>query len=152
MWLKNQYTRRLYNRRTVPILSILYFCQQKLTPKNRYSVSILELAYLYGLTIKLSCKQKKLLSLSHCAFRPPYSDHQLIDSQRSFHWSFSPISGCLLLLSFCPQSTHRVAMASTFWRTFHHDGKISPAWRRWGLHAHPLSLYLPSLTKLRCML
>ena len=27
-----------------------------------------------------------------------------------------------------PQSKHRVAMAS-FWRTFHHDGKISPAWR-----------------------
>ncbi len=27
----------------------------------------------------------------------------------------------------CPQSTHRVAMA-TFWRAFHHDGKISPAW------------------------
>ncbi len=26
-----------------------------------------------------------------------------------------------------PQSTHRVAIA-TFWRTFHHDGKISPAW------------------------
>jgi hypothetical protein len=25
------------------------------------------------------------------------------------------------------QSTHRVAMA-IFWRTFHHDGKISPAW------------------------
>ncbi len=30
-----------------------------------------------------------------------------------------------------PQSTHRVAM-TTFWRIFHHDGKISPAWRRWG--------------------
>ncbi len=27
---------------------------------------------------------------------------------------------------FQPQSTHRVAIA-TFWRTFHHDGKISPA-------------------------
>jgi hypothetical protein len=24
-----------------------------------------------------------------------------------------------------PQSTHKVAM-SDFWRTFHHDGKISP--------------------------
>jgi hypothetical protein len=26
-----------------------------------------------------------------------------------------------------PHSTHRVAMA-TYWRTFHYDGKISPAW------------------------
>ncbi len=25
------------------------------------------------------------------------------------------------------QSTHRVATAA-FWRTFHHDGKISPGW------------------------
>ncbi len=29
--------------------------------------------------------------------------------------------------------THRVATA-TFWRKFHHDGKISPAW--WGWRAH----------------
>ncbi len=38
---------------------------------------------------------------------------------------------------------------------FHHDGKISPGW--WGgvcsvVHAYPLSLYLPSRTKLWCML
>ncbi len=26
-----------------------------------------------------------------------------------------------------PQTTHRVAIAD-FWRTFHHDGKISPGW------------------------
>jgi hypothetical protein len=32
---------------------------------------------------------------------------------------------------------YRVAMAS-FWRTFHHDGKISPAWRGRGVHALPL--------------
>ncbi len=39
---------------------------------------------------------------------------------------------------------HRVA-TSAFWRTFHHEGKISPGW--WGgggVYAHPLSLYLPS--------
>jgi hypothetical protein len=50
-----------------------------------------------------------------------------------------------------PQSTHRVATAA-FRRTFHHDGKISQG--RWGLevHAHPLSLYLPSRSKLQCML
>jgi hypothetical protein len=50
-----------------------------------------------------------------------------------------------------PQSIQRVAM-STFWRTFHRDGKISPA--RWGcgLHALPLSLYLPSPAKLWCTL
>ncbi len=45
---------------------------------------------------------------------------------------------------------HRVAMA-TFWHTFHHDGKISPA--KWGgRHTLPLSLYLPSRAKLWCTL
>ncbi len=29
---------------------------------------------------------------------------------------------------------NRVAMPS-FWRIFHHDGKISPAWWGWGVHA-----------------
>ncbi len=46
---------------------------------------------------------------------------------------------------YIPHSSHRVATAA-FWRTFHHDGKISPGWWRWGVHAHPLSLYLPSRT------
>ncbi len=48
------------------------------------------------------------------------------------------------------QSTHRVA-TTAFWRTFHHDGKISPAWCGWGggVHDHPLSLQLPSRTKLQ---
>ncbi len=42
------------------------------------------------------------------------------------------VDGCILVMhpqSRWPQSTHRVAMA-TFWRTFHREGKISPAW--WG--------------------
>jgi hypothetical protein len=39
-----------------------------------------------------------------------------------------------------PQSTHRVVIAN-FWRTSHHDGKISPGWWEWGVHAHPLSTY-----------
>ncbi len=46
---------------------------------------------------------------------------------------------------------YRVAMAN-FWRTFNHDGKISPAWWWWGVHAHPLSLDLPSRAKLWCTL
>ncbi len=48
---------------------------------------------------------------------------------------------------FAPRSTHSVAMA-TFWPTFHHDGKIRPAWRGWGMYALPLSLCLPSRAKL----
>jgi hypothetical protein len=32
------------------------------------------------------------------------------------------------------------------WRTFRHDGKLV------GVHAHPLSLHLPSRTKLQCTL
>ncbi len=41
---------------------------------------------------------------------------------------------------------------AAFWRTFHQYGKISPGW--WGrvVHAHLISLYLPSRTKLLCML
>ncbi len=35
-----------------------------------------------------------------------------------------------------PQSTHRVAM-TTFWRKYHHDGKISPSWSGRGVHAPP---------------
>ncbi len=38
-------------------------------------------------------------------------------------------------------STNRLAIA-TFWRTFHHDGKFSPACWGWGVHA--LSLFLLS--------
>ncbi len=56
-------------------------------------------------------------------------------------------------LSFWPQSTHRVATAA-FWRTFHHDGKISLGWRvlGGGVHAHPFAPYLPSRRKLQCTL
>ena len=46
---------------------------------------------------------------------------------------------------------HRVATAA-FWRTFHHEGKISPGWWGWGVHAHPLSLHLLSPVKLQCTL
>ncbi len=35
-----------------------------------------------------------------------------------------------------PQSTNRVAIA-TFWRKFHHDGKISLVWWGWGVHDQP---------------
>jgi len=46
--------------------------------------------------------------------------------------------------------TQSVAAA---WRTFHHDGKISPGWWGWGVHAHSLPLYfLQSDTKLQCRL
>jgi hypothetical protein len=49
-------------------------------------------------------------------------------------------------------STHRVHTEQqgplSAWRTFHHDGKISPSWWWWGAHAHPFSLYLPSRTEL----
>ncbi len=41
---------------------------------------------------------------------------------------------------------------TTFWFIFHHDRKIGPAWWGYGVHAHPLSLYLPSRTKLQCTL
>ncbi len=49
---------------------------------------------------------------------------------------------------------HRVATAA-FWRTFSDEGKISPGWWQWwgwGVHAHLLSLHLPSPVKLQCTL
>jgi hypothetical protein len=46
---------------------------------------------------------------------------------------------------------HRVATAA-FWRTFSDEGKISPGWWGWGVHAHPFSLHLPSPVKLQCTL
>ncbi len=46
---------------------------------------------------------------------------------------------------------HRV-VTSAFWRTFSHEGKISLGWWEWGVHAHPLSLHLPSPVKLQCTL
>ncbi len=50
-------------------------------------------------------------------------------------------------------STHRVhrVESAALWRTFHHDGKIFPGWWGGGLHAHPLSLYLPSRSMLHFM-
>ncbi len=36
-----------------------------------------------------------------------------------------------------------------FWRIFPHDGKIIPGWWGWGVHGHPLSLYLTSHTKFK---
>jgi hypothetical protein len=45
----------------------------------------------------------------------------------------------------------RVAM-TTFWRTLHHDGKISPAQNWLGGARSPASLYVPSRTKMWCTL
>jgi len=57
------------------------------------------------------------------------------------------LSLVLCLLVCAVHRVQRVAM-TTFWRTFHHDGKISSAWWGWGVQALPLSLYLPSQAKL----
>jgi hypothetical protein len=67
----------------------------------------------------------------------------IINASVSFLLIESPLvedarhDGCTpLFVSPVPQSTQRVAIA-TFWRTFHHDGEISPAWCGGGVHAHP---------------
>ncbi len=46
---------------------------------------------------------------------------------------------------------HRVATAA-FCRIFSDEGKIGPGWWGWGVHAHPISLHLPSPVKLQCTL
>jgi hypothetical protein len=71
---------------------------------------------------------------------------------RNRHQSICTVWELRLLFTIAPQSTvHRVVTAA-FWRTFHHEGRISPGWWGWGLHAHPLSLHLPSPVKLQCTL
>ena len=75
-----------------------------------------------------------------------YLNHLL--SQKHFEWNlFAHFT------YFCREvhRVHRVATA-TFWRAFHYNGKTSPCGWGWGVHAHPLSLYLPSRTKLLCTL
>ncbi len=51
----------------------------------------------------------------------------------------------------CNHRVHRVA-TTAFWRTFSDEGKINHGWWGWGVHAHPLSLRLPSPVKLQCTL
>ncbi len=64
-----------------------------------------------------------------------------------------PISTLPLYVLLCSfyHRVHRVATA-VFWRTFSDEGKISPGRWGWGVHAHPLSLHLPSPVKLQCTL
>jgi hypothetical protein len=51
------------------------------------------------------------------------------------------------------QTTEYTQLATAaFWRTFYHDGKIAQAGGGGGVHAHPLSQYLPWRTKLQCTL
>jgi hypothetical protein len=58
------------------------------------------------------------------------------------------------LHAYITSPTHRVhrVVTAAFWHTFSHEGKIRPGWWGWGVHAHPLSLYLPSPVKLQCTL
>jgi hypothetical protein len=58
----------------------------------------------------------------------------LLRSVRKYVWT--PI--IIFALLDHAQSTHRVAMAD-FWRTSHHDGKISPDW--WGWRCKPVPFY-----------
>jgi hypothetical protein len=59
-----------------------------------------------------------------------------------------PYRQCYFALGISGELQARVATAA-FWRTFSDEGKISPGWWGWGVHAHPLSLHLPSPVKLQ---
>ncbi len=84
---------------------------------------------LIGFFVVYTTTQCKLASLSH----------------RCTEWHSCPKSGPL------PHRVYRV-VTSAFWRTFYHEGKISPGWWGGGVYAHPLSLHLPSPVKLQCTL
>ncbi len=55
-------------------------------------------------------------------------------------------------LAFLFRLAHSKVATAAFWRTFSDEGKISPGWWGWGVHAHLLSLHLPSPVKLQCTL
>jgi hypothetical protein len=70
----------------------------------------------------------------------------------TFKWNLQKLRACVTNYGvgifntfFCSQSTRWVAYIPSWW-------KISPAWWGWGVHTHPLFLYLPSRTKLQCTL
>ncbi len=63
-------------------------------------------------------------------------------------WHLSPMVMFTMTCIILGTCAHRVATAS-FWRTFHHEDKISPGWWGWGVRAHPFSLHLPSPVKLQ---
>ncbi len=50
-----------------------------------------------------------------------------------------------LVVRAIPQSAQRVARAN-FWRLFHNDGKISPAWWEWGWTPTPFHYSISSIT------
>ncbi len=86
-------------------------------------------------------------------FRREKITHKNRKKLRNFmFWS----AGCSLLRAqdFCCSFDHRVHRVATvaIWRTYGHEGKICPGWCGWGVHAHPLSLHLPSTVKLQCTL
>ncbi len=69
--------------------------------------------------------------------------------------TFTACISCLWLFCGIPLSYTQSTQSGNFHfflRSFHHDGKNSPGWWGWGVHALPLSLYLPSRTKLWCTL
>ncbi len=70
--------------------------------------------------------------------------------------NFSTNCSLVIFLSFYrrqePQNTHRVATRPLSGIHSISDGKIGPGWWGWEVHAHPLSLSLPSRTKLQCTL
>jgi len=77
----------------------------------------------------------------------------VLDTHRKndYLWLTSAIPGKSTLCKCLNHRVHRVAM-STCWRTFQHDGKISPAWWGWGYTPTPFHLYVPSRTKVWCTL
>ncbi len=81
---------------------------------------------------------------------PPHSPAKLARDSY-LHSPYCPSPFLWFPLTDSPTEYNRVATA-TFWRTFYHDGKISPGWWGKGVHVHPLSIYLPSRTKLWCTL
>jgi hypothetical protein len=81
-----------------------------------------------------------------CATGAPKCTHVLLCSHVQLCYC-TPMCTVVLLLYI-----EYTELQPPFWRTFRDEGKISPGWWGWGVHAHPLSLHLPSPVKLQCTL
>ncbi len=87
----------------------------------------------------------RLETSSLCSMAGQYDFRQRTSDKNAYLWPLQQYHMIAL------QSTHRAATAD-FWRTSHHDGKISPGWVRVGGARPPPFTLLPSRIKLKCKL
>ncbi len=135
---------------SLPLWSVLQYCKTN-TPDS-FFLSFFQLDttvfQIYYENFSMICHQKYLI------YPKIYSEVQVsliffsFSILRAKNWLVKTRETCFLWNIWYFYARHRV---HTEWQlplsgVVHHDGKIGPAWWRSGVHAHPLSLYLPCIT------